>query len=341
MNFGTFTYGYSTNLGDEIQTLSASQFLPRVDVLIERDRLHWYRNAPPVFVIFNGWFTHQPSWPPPDSICPLFVSFHANMPELLVDKRFVTYFKRHEPIGCRSLATLEAFRNIGVDAYFSGCLTLTIERQRETRTNQIYAVDVDPRLYADVVPHDIKERLVHLSHDFPPLDATLLAKAKWGSVHLGLRSMNKWERTRSVLADVSERVNAARHSFRLSRARELLALYSSAKLVITSRLHCALPCLALGTPVVLLRRGIESDPRFAGLRELVRFHSDPLRPIKIDWHNPEPNPDKYLCYANALRERCRGAVSCVPTTESDTQRATCGGTSAMSTTSHSGSTFVS
>jgi hypothetical protein len=309
MQFGTFSYAYSTNLGDEIQTLAATQFLPRVDVLIERDRLHWYRNGPPVFVIFNGWFTHQPSWPPPDSISPLFVAFHAAMPELLVNKRLVSYFKRHEPIGCRSLATLEAFRRIGVDAYFSGCLTLTIQRERVARTSQIYAVDVDPSLYANLVPGDIKEKVVHVSHEFPPPGASVLTKATANFAYLGLRGIFKWDWSRSLLSGGVERLNGLRHSFLVSRARELLTLYSSAKLVITSRLHCALPCLALGTPVVLLRRGIESDPRFEGLRELVRFHSDPSRPIKIDWKDPEPNPDTYLRYAKALRERCVGAVS--------------------------------
>lgn len=308
MQFGAFSYAYSTNLGDEIQTLAATQFLPRVDVLIERDRLHWYRNCPPVFVIFNGWFTHQPSWPPPDSISPLFVAFHAAMPELLVNKELVSYFKRHEPIGCRSMATLEAFRRIGVDAYFSGCLTLTIQREWVARTNQIYAVDVDPSLYANLVPGDIKERIVHVSHEFPPPAANLLTKATWNFAYLGLRGVYKWDGG-SLVRGAGERLNGLRHSFRVSKARELLTLYSSAKLVITSRLHCALPCLALGTPVVLLRRGIESDPRFAGLRELVRFHSDPSRPIKIDWHDPEPNPDTYMRYAKALRERCVGAVS--------------------------------
>ncbi len=323
MQFGAFSYAYSTNLGDEIQTLSATQYLPRVDVLIERDRLHWYRDCPPVFVIFNGWFTRPSSWPPPDSISPLFVAFHAAKPELLVDKRFVSYFKRREPIGCRSLATLEAFRRIGVDAYFSGCLTLTIKREQIARTDQIYAVDVDPSLYANLVPGDIKQRAVRVSHEFPPPDAPLLTQAKWGSVHLGLRGIYKWDGVRSLLRGAGERLNGLRHSFRLSRARELLTQYSSAKLVITSRLHCALPCLALGTPVVLLRRDIESDPRFAGLRELVHFHSDPSRPIKIDWQDPEPNPDTYLGYAKALRERCQDAVSRALKAECPTDSATC------------------
>lgn len=308
MLFGAFSYAYSTNLGDEIQTLSAAQFLPRVDILVERDRLNRYRNCPPMFVIFNGWFNRLPSWPPPESISPLFVAFYAARPELLVDKRFASYFKRHEPIGCRSLETAEAFRKIGVDAYFSGCLTLTLKREPVARTNQIYAVDVDPDLFANLVPDHIKPSVVHLSPEGFPPDFSVLTKANWTATHLGLRALYKWDSDGSVLRTASERLNRFRHASRVLKARQLLALYGSAKLVITSRLHCALPCLALGTPVVLLRRGVESDPRFAGLRELVRFHSDPLQPIKIDWRDPEPNSEMYLVYAKALRERCESAV---------------------------------
>jgi hypothetical protein len=307
MQFGAFSYAYSTNLGDEIQTLSAAQFLPRIDILIERDRLNRYRNGPEVFVIFNGWFG-QPSWPPPESISPLFVAFFSAYPQLLIDKKFVAYFKRHEPIGCRSLSTVEAFHKIGVDAYFSGCLTLTIQREPAARTDQVYAVDVDPDLYASLVPEYIRETAVHLSHEGLPSDFTLLDKAKWTAAHLGLRGIYKWDSDGSVLGGAGEKLNKFRHSARVSKAQQMLTLYNSAKLVITSRLHCALPCLALGTPVILLRRGIKSDPRFAGLRELVRFHSDPTQPVKIDWRNPEPNPDTYLSYAKALRERCESAV---------------------------------
>lgn len=308
MKFAAFSYAYSTNLGDEIQTLSAAQYLPRVDFLVERDRLHWYRGSDPTFMIFNGWFIQQPTWPPPDSISPLFVAFHAANPELLIAKKYASYFKRHEPIGCRSLATVQAFREIGVDAYFSACLTLTLERRRLPRTNQIYAVDVEPSLFAAVVPKEINERAVHLSHEYPSPDANLAAKAKWSTAQLCLRGIQKWEGARPLLGGAAGKLNQARHSFRVDRAEELLATYSSAKLVITSRLHCALPCIALGTPVVLLRPGVESDPRFEGLRDFVRCHSDPSRPIQIDWQQPEPNSDVHLSYVKALRQRCKEAV---------------------------------
>jgi hypothetical protein len=52
---------------------------------------------------------------------------------------------------------------------------------------------------------------------------------------------------------------------RWQRALERLKLYSEASLVITSRLHCALPCVAFGTPVLFLHRNMKSDCRFDSL----------------------------------------------------------------------------
>ncbi len=41
-------------------------------------------------------------------------------------------------------------------------------------------------------------------------------------------------------------------SAKMIKAQKLLDTYREAKLVITSRLHCALPCIAMGVPVILL-----------------------------------------------------------------------------------------
>ena len=63
------------------------------------------------------------------------------------------------------------------------------------------------------------------------------------------------------------------HEELLSYARELVEKYARASLVVTSRIHCALPCLGLETPVVLVedsRQEEMSSCRFGGLREL--FH---------------------------------------------------------------------
>lgn len=60
--------------------------------------------------------------------------------------------------------------------------------------------------------------------------------------------------------------------------------YSSAKLVITSRLHCATPCLAAGIPVVLCRDYF--DYRYTFLDKFITMYT-PSNFADIDW-NPKP-----------------------------------------------------
>jgi hypothetical protein len=56
---------------------------------------------------------------------------------------------------------------------------------------------------------------------------------------------------------------------RFDLAHSLLKKYAEARAVVTSRLHCALPCLALGTPVLFIENASDSY-RFDGLRDLLR-----------------------------------------------------------------------
>lgn len=309
MQFGLLTYGYSINVGDAIQSIAASQFLPRVDVLIERDRLHLYNDDPRTFVIFNGWFALNSCWPPPASIDPLFVSFYAYRQDELVNSSFRHYYKQHEPIGCRSVRTLRAFQDIGVNAYFSGCLTLTLPKSDNARAGQVYAVDVEPGLYSKLVPERIRNRAIHLSHGFPTRSASVPAKAGWPLSYYLVRGLNKLDPDRRLFRSARQQFESFRHKMQMAAAEELLKRYSEASLVITGRLHCALPCLALGTPVVVLRHDIQENPRFAGLRELVRCYGRESKALDIDWDQPGPNPDAYLAYAKALRSRCEEAVA--------------------------------
>lgn len=59
----------------------------------------------------------------------------------------------------------------------------------------------------------------------------------------------------------------------LDYARTLVCQYAEAALVVTSRIHCALPCLGLETPVIYIddfEQSEASSCRLGGLREL--FH---------------------------------------------------------------------
>ncbi len=69
--FALLRYRNTRNLGDEIQSIAARQFLPRVDGFIDRDRLVMSgrkKNAN-FKLILNGWYSHSPErWPPPPNI---------------------------------------------------------------------------------------------------------------------------------------------------------------------------------------------------------------------------------------------------------------------------------
>jgi hypothetical protein len=51
-------------------------------------------------------------------------------------------------------------------------------------------------------------------------------------------------------------------------ADQFLRDYARAKLVVTSKIHCALPCAGMGTPVILMMTNPQ-DPRFGGIKELL------------------------------------------------------------------------
>lgn len=241
------------NLGDEIQVQSAIGFTPKFLGFIPKDELALYCGEP-VKIIMNGWFMHKSvNWPPSNSIKPLLVSFHMSPPAaqtMLHSGR--EFFERHAPVGCRDTQTLKQFKHAGIDAYYSGCLTLSLDRERFITNSLgerrgVYAVDL---LYKMQFPTNRKERLLT-------------------SLHLPTESMRiRDQLQRKILDELVPAVDRdnicfVQHSRLLGKhkdsaflrhqaAKEALSLYANAKLVITSRIHCALPCLAFGTPVIFV-----------------------------------------------------------------------------------------
>lgn len=82
---------------------------------------------------------------------------------------------------------------------------------------------------------------------------------------------------------------------RLAYAEKFLNTYAQAKCVVTTRLHAAMPCLGLQTPVLLIVR--KSNSRFFGLRELTwNCEREELLQglVDFDFDNPPENPKYYL-----------------------------------------------
>ncbi|MBQ3903976.1 MAG: polysaccharide pyruvyl transferase family protein, partial [Eubacterium sp.] len=82
---------------------------------------------------------------------------------------------------------------------------------------------------------------------------------------------------------------------RKAEVEQLLDLYQNSRGVITFRLHCSLPCLALEVPVLLVRPSFESV-RFSPYKDYLNTAtpSDILGGKLDKWlENPAPNPEAY------------------------------------------------
>lgn len=256
------------NLGDYIQSIAVREFLPRVDQLIPRDALSDYR-GPRLALVCNGWFgPTQADWTPSKDINPLFISFHLSprYADAALSAKSQAYLKAHEPIGCRDEATVLLLREHGIEAYFSGCLTLTLRPSRGICRSRQGIFLVDPFLNDPLrkAPGDAFRGLLRAATS-GRLRASLRASA---GVHRGLPS-KVWDEAHSLSHQFPRRSLTEEQKFDIAAAR--LDIYAKAKLVITSRLHCALPCLAFGTPVIFINGySLEGDTsRLSGLTNLL------------------------------------------------------------------------
>jgi len=287
VRYGLLTYSTS-NLGDDIQSLAAQRFLPRVDTLIDRDWIDECRDDIPTALICSGWWTHRPAtWPPPPPITPLLISMHICDDPAVIEQftspALRAFYEKHGPVGCRDTRTLDLLQAAGVPAYFSGCLTLTLPRYHGPREGAVVFVDA-------LGPSDLARTLA---------DA---GDAWWQAIPAQVRRDALFVTHHLTLPCSAEQ--------RFERARTLLGLYSTARLVVTSRIHCALPCLAMGTPVVMIAPG-GGLSRLTGLCDLltIRTYSAVIEGRwDIDWSAPPPPSDIELL-RRRLTDQCASFVA--------------------------------
>lgn len=277
--FGLFTYT-TENVGDEIQSIAARQFLPRIDYHINRDDIDNlnYKDATNVKLIMNGWYTHHPeNWPPlTKKITPLFIAMyfaskHSDRVKSAVLSPVSRAFLRTSgKVGVRDRTTEAFFKQNGIDSYFSGCLTLTIHKSPKIKKRDfVLAVDVSDDVLG-VIKRQTKRRVITVSPE--------------------------------ILT------NAMSPTQRLEVAEWFLALIQSAHCVVTTRLHSALPSLALETPVLfMLKNGHRETDRFKGLIELTHSLSQDEyvnNPSIYDINKPKKNPGLYKKIRQDLVYRC-------------------------------------
>ena len=272
------------NIGDYIQSIAARQFIGDKYEFIDRESMNKERTDD-VALIANGWYMHHPeNWPPDPKIHPLFVALHINklVEDTLLSPPNIPYFKAHEPIGCRDCYTTEKLRKKGINAYFSGCLTLTLGqsyKHKETEEAPVYFTDVD-----SLMPLSMWFKLKCIYALLTK--SALLKKIQHRLNKFGIKRSLKWiSGFYTTYSDVIEDdlfINAEYIEHEINNVFEsedkkfeyadrLLKRYENARFVVTSRIHCALPCLAMGTPVLYvdnLTLGEVHNCRLDGLRQL-------------------------------------------------------------------------
>lgn len=321
MKYGLLTYteqGRRFNIGDYVQSLAARQFLPRVDALINREEMAVY-DGDPIKIILNGWFTHNVvNWVPSEKIHPLFISFHVNSSAApyILSRRALEYLKRFEPIGCRDQYTVQLLEQKGIGAYFSGCLTLTLDTYTVSQTEIS-----DECIIVDLLYN--YPRVSSLLEDWKALARGFIS----GDVlDIGKRSrFIKKMLTPALLAKArfeTQLLPAGRYTDeqKFAAADGLLKFYARARLVITSRIHCALPCLAIGTPVIFIN-GFDSIIdicRFQGIINLFNtvdvdrrgnYKANFELPGRIDLNTKVRNPTGGKVVAEHLREKCKAFIA--------------------------------
>ena len=293
MRYGVLYHANNLNIGDDIQAYAAARLLPTVDYLIDRETMSTFRSKDdePVAVIMNAWYMWEKwHWPPSRCIVPHMVSIHYTDHELAnnwegsplsyeaLEGIGGDYLRAYQPIGCRDYFTMGQLQKRGIEAYFSGCVTLTLPKMPKKKVDKEYicVVDRDDRVYQKIQDmmqdSGIEVKLVtHMRKQRDP--------------------ERSWEdRKRDV--------------------EELLTLYRNAKCVVANRLHCALPCLAQETPVLLVKAKTD-DIRYSPYYDYLHWATvkDFLAGnYDYDLLDPPENKPAYKQVREALIVSCTGFV---------------------------------
>jgi hypothetical protein len=250
----------TTNNGDDMQALAVRNMMPGVDLEVDREHLG-YCVPPGTNVVVAGWYKHNAwDWPPHPNYNPLFVGVHIAKREL-VDKHRDYWNSYGKPVYTRDTSTAAIFEACGIEAYFAGCVTLTLNRPDVPKTEEVLAVDIPPCAGLPLVYADVE-----VDPNAP------VGRREW-------------------------------------QALKRLRRYAAARCVITSRLHVALPCVAVGTPVMLT---LDNCDRTMGLGTLCAAHvpSASFKQIKGFIEATPKNDDKRAStLANNIRKTVRAHFS--------------------------------
>lgn len=346
--------GHIKNIGDYIQSVAQEQYWNNIDCYIEREKLASFHSDKKVNLIMQGWFMwDHTQFPPASCINPFFISFHLTplIADKLLTKESIEYLKKFEPIGCRDYHTKELLENKGIQSYYSGCLTLTLDLKYKSHYRNEKSYIIDPYieiggskdipklqriinlLLASIRNLSNINKILNIKRKFFSCrcyrDTSLIGKIKELLIAISFYDTYSKTFTDDILLNSEYTTHLIDESdlsedAKLDMARECINKYAKAKMIITSRIHAALPAISLETPTIFITTDVLASPnnqstpggRFKGIIELLNClelkgnklygNNEYMKKLikgKIGIHTHICNPDTYKPIRQKLVEK--------------------------------------
>lgn len=308
MKYGLLSHYYHPynwhNTGDTIQSLAAAEYLPSIDAFLHYWNLRDWDEQGCFKVIMNGYwhpeFFFKKSFQMSkgigrqkmtfisDNIMPFFISTHVATRGEHAPELYTdlkNMFTKCGTIYTRDAVSAEVLKQNAQKAEMSGCLTLTLKKSNVEKRDYIVVSDISDDLKAF-----LSKQTTRKIYDI----------SSWISGDYGL---------------IGE----------LLFAENMLKFLQSAHCVISSRMHIALPCLALGTPTLLAFRHniadfahiekLSQNDRFSGMSHLLYSSIESEYINNYDMFsvdNPPNNKDDYLPLREFMIKKCNDFIGSSP-----------------------------
>jgi hypothetical protein len=244
------------NMGDYMLTKGIEYIYTRMGINLDKVKKIHHREFTtydgeyvvlPVNNILVPWYLNRNGITKLSSkIIPVFLGITFDISKFTNKDSFLEMLKKHEPIGCRDDVALKVLQDNNIKSYLNGCCSLTLPRIKVDRSSfsKIYLVDIPEKLLS-YIPISLKNNCKIVTH-------------------------HKSYKKESYNFEVA-----------MKDAEQQYKIYqNTAKMVVTSRLHAALPCIAMGIPVIVVRDYLGFT--FSWLDKLIPIYT-PENYDKINW----------------------------------------------------------
>ena len=165
----------------------------------------------------------------------------------------LNYLKQHEPIGCRDSYTQNLLQKNGIKSYHSSCITTTFNRDKyntnKTKPEGVIVIGAFDRLNPSI--------------DFSSIYSILLSLIKY-PIHkvkylIKKQSFENHLRNQKIVVKRYHQITKRKissHNLGLMLANDMLKEIARSEIIITSRIHAALPALAMGLKVIFINEGL-------------------------------------------------------------------------------------